>query len=369
MWLPDKLIKTAEKFNWKARPYSKNDLAQYLKLTTSEYNAGDDISSPAYTKWLYEENPAGGVNMWLAETDNQVVGSYSTIPVKLLVDGKEILGSQSLNTLTHKDYRGKKIFVTLAELSYQNGFIDRNISLIYGLPNRNSYHGFVTRLGFTDIGNIPLLLKSTNLGGLLKTRNRLIPAWIFNLVGRFIFRRQRLAYDKKRLKIEKVLSFDERFDRLWEANRHLFKNIVIRNRQYLNWRYINNPVRKYAAFSISDLTGGLKGFIVCKASLIRGIKTGLIGDLFAERNDPQIASLLIKKAEEYLYEQGCAVSGALLFKSHPFYNTFIKNNFVKCPSLLNPNSFPIIVRAMDKKLRLAANPGKWYLTMGDFDVF
>ncbi|MFH1231428.1 MAG: GNAT family N-acetyltransferase [Planctomycetota bacterium] len=369
MWSSNELIAIATKYNWNARPYTKNDLPKYLKLTLSEHGEKADISDALYIKWLYEQNPAGEVNMWLAESDNKIVGSYSTIPVNLLVDGEEILGSQSLNTLTHKDYRGKKIFITLAELSYQNGFKDRGITLIYGLPNRNSYHGFLKYLNFTDIGNIPLLIKINNLGNLLKRQSRFIPSWFFNLAGKCLFRRQRLSYDRKHLKIERILSFDDRFDCLWEVNKRLFKNIIIRSKKYLNWRYTDNPNRKYAIFSITDLMDNLKGFVVCKTAYIRGIKTGLIGDLFVEENDRQIASLLIKKAEEYLYEQNSDILGMLMFKHAPFYNTFIENNFIKYPSLFNSKSFPVIVRSMDKKLYPIANPEKWYLTMGDFDIF
>jgi len=369
MWFPNELIAITKKYNWTARPYTKDDLAEYLKLTLSEHGESADISNAPYIKWLYEQNPAGEVNMWLAEADNKIVGSYSTIPVGLLVNGKTILGSQALNILTHKDYRGKKIFITLAELSYQNGFKDRNIALIYGLPNKMIYSGYPKYLNFTNIGNMPLLIKINNLGDLLKEQSRFIPSWFFNLAGKCVFRRQRLSYDRKRLKIEEVVSFDDRVDRLWKANKNLFENIVVRNKQYLNWRYMNNPTRKYAAFSIADLADNLKGFVVCKTTSIRGIKAGLIGDLFVEKNDGQIADLLIKKAEEYLCEQGSNLLSTLLFKHIPFYNTFLRNNFIKYPSFLGSKSFPVIVRSMDKKQRFISGLEKWYLTMGDFDIF
>lgn len=369
MWFSDELIAITTKYNWKARPYTKNDLPKYLELISSEHGEKADISNSLYVKWLYEQNPAGDVNMWLAEAGNEIVGSYSTIPVNLLIDGEKILGSQSLNTLTHKDYRGKKIFITLAELSYQNGFKDRNIALIYGLPNKNSYHGFLKYLNFTDIGAMPLLIKINNLGSLLKRRNRFIPFRLFNMAGRFFFRRQRLYYDKKQLKIERIIFFDDRFDRLWEANKNLFKNTIIKDKQYLNWRYTNNPIRKYVIFSATDFMNNLKGFIVCRITDIGGIKAGLIGDLFVERNDRQIADFLIKKAEEYLYKQDSDILGALMFKHTPFYNIFIRNNFIKYSSLFESRAFPVIVRLMNSNQHFLINPKKWYLTMGDFDVF
>ncbi|MBI5778458.1 MAG: GNAT family N-acetyltransferase [Planctomycetes bacterium] len=369
MWFPDELVAVTKTHGWTARPYTKGDLAEYLKLTLSEHGDSADISNAAYIKWLYEQNPAGQVNMWLAEAGNSLIGSYSTIPVNLVIDGKNLVGSQALNILTHKDYRGKKIFITLAELAYQNGFKDRNIALIYGLPNKMIYRGYPKYLHFTDIGNMPLLIKVNNLGDLLKDRSRFIPSWFFNLVGRCVFRKQRLSYDRKRLKIERILSFDDRFDHLWEANKGLFKNIVVRNKQYLNWRYMNNPARKYTAFSIADLMDNLKGFVVCKTTSVRGIKAGFIGDLFVENNDGQIADILIKKAEEYLCEQGSRILSTLLFKHIHFYNTFLKNNFIKYPAFLGSKSFPVIVRSMDRKQHLISDLKKWHLTMGDFDIF
>lgn len=368
MWFPDEFITITTKYNWKARPYTKNDLPEYIELTALEYGAKADISNPLFIRWQYEQNPAGDVSMWLAEASNKIVGSYSTIPANLLIDGEKILGSQSLNTLTTKEYRGKKIFITLAELAYQNGFRDRNIALIYGLPNRNSYHGFLKYLNFTDIGAMPLLIKINNMGDLLKPRSRFVPAYFLNSAGKFLFRRQRI-YANKRLRIERITSFDDRFDHLWSANKNLFKNVIIRDRQYLNWRYADNPVRKYVILSATDFMNNLKGFIVCRTTDIAGIRTGLIGDLFVEGNDRHIAGFLLKSAEEYLYKQGSDLLCALMFKHAPFYDVFIRNNFIKYPDFFKARRFPVIVRSINGQQHLLIHREKWYLTMGDFDIF
>ena len=116
-----------------------------------------------YMKWQYAENPVGTIVGFNAYTGDVLAAHYVTMPIYMNIDGKKTLGVLSLNTATHPDHRGKRLFTILAERTYQyaagNGY-----KFVIGVANANSTHGFIKHLGFKLIG--PLTFKvgvGTNL--------------------------------------------------------------------------------------------------------------------------------------------------------------------------------------------------------------
>lgn len=369
MWVSNDLTEVMNRYGWSAKKYDDSLFSDYRELIISEYGTESDIAQAPYLKWQYAENPAGGVNMYLAlSPEGRLAGSYCFIPVKIRSGGQERVGGISLNTLTHKDFRGRKIFTTLAEISYQNGFRDNNISLIYGFPNQNSYPGFLKHLKFSDIGRIPLLVKVNKLGNVIKQKMGYGPKSVLNAMGKAVFRRKKISEKSGELRIASVDEFDGRFDSLWERNKNLAPNIVVRSSAYLNWRYLRNPVRKYVIFSVLDISEAVRGFVVCRIIERDGIRSGLIGDLLFEKNRRDIADLLIRRAEQYFWEEDADMWGALMFEHVPYYQDFRRNGFIKCPQRFEPQPFPVIVRSMEND-ESVLDKRNWYLTMGDYDIF
>jgi GNAT superfamily N-acetyltransferase len=100
-----------------------------------------------YLEWEYAKNPAGevvGFNAWSGPT---LAAHYATVPLVARVKGEERRGLLSLNTATHPDHQGKKLFVTLAERTFAFA-AEKGYSFVVGVANANSTPGFVKKLGF-----------------------------------------------------------------------------------------------------------------------------------------------------------------------------------------------------------------------------
>lgn len=78
---------------------------------------------------------------------------YGVFPVKIVLDGKEILTAQSGDTMTHPLHQKKGLFVKLAQMTYAVCKAE-DIGLVFGQPNQNSRHGLVNRLHFAPLDNI-----------------------------------------------------------------------------------------------------------------------------------------------------------------------------------------------------------------------
>lgn len=101
-----------------------------------------------YLKWQYLENPNGKVVAYNAYTqDGKIAAHYATIPVVMLIDNQKVPGLLSLNTATHPDHRGKRLFTDLAQLTYDYGK-EQGRKFVIGVANANSTHGFLKYLGF-----------------------------------------------------------------------------------------------------------------------------------------------------------------------------------------------------------------------------
>lgn len=66
-------------------------------------------------------------------------------PVRFRAFGRDVKCVLSLNTLMREAYRGQKVFTSLAERVYARAEAE-GYAYVYGVPNPNSYPGFVREL-------------------------------------------------------------------------------------------------------------------------------------------------------------------------------------------------------------------------------
>ena len=75
-----------------------------LALIRAEYPEGE-MSDSQYLNWEYRDNPFGPPVMTVARSPNgEVVGQYLVIPLSYHIEGAQVDGSLSLNTLTRVDF-------------------------------------------------------------------------------------------------------------------------------------------------------------------------------------------------------------------------------------------------------------------------
>jgi GNAT superfamily N-acetyltransferase len=107
-----------------------------------------------YDRWRFFDTPWGDSPAVIAVDGTVCAGLYIVWPTMLNLGGEAVLGAQSMDTMTHPAYRGQGLFVGLAEqalgLATARGF-----DVIYGFPNESSYPGFIRRLNFDHVGDVP----------------------------------------------------------------------------------------------------------------------------------------------------------------------------------------------------------------------
>lgn len=115
---------------------------------------GSRISRPDYLRWLYDESPFGPVIETNLDDEQGRAGHYAVVPVVLSEEGHARSGALSLNTAVHERARGAGVFVSLARDTFARAR-SRGVETIVGVANANSTPGFIRRLEFEFVGELP----------------------------------------------------------------------------------------------------------------------------------------------------------------------------------------------------------------------
>lgn len=128
------------------RQVALNDLSHLKPLVEVSFGRAAD---EAYFDWKYCRNPNGPVVGHEAiAADGQVAAFYGVIPERYLVNGDPIRVYQSMDTMTHPDFRRRGVFTHLAERTYQYLHDTEGACLLIGIPGPTSLAGYIKKLGW-----------------------------------------------------------------------------------------------------------------------------------------------------------------------------------------------------------------------------
>lgn len=332
--------------------------------------------TPDFVAWKYFQNPAGRFYGKVAEQTSpnpasqldgdqtQPLGFYGNLPVWMKLGKTAVLGAQAVDAMIAPEARRLGLFVKLNQQTYQD--MDRDgVVLDYALPNSASQAGFINRLGWKTVGQVPRFTKY-----LLFSRG----SGSLNTPGRRF---------TSKLEIRPVAYFDPQVNQLWQAAATQFPIAVQRDHAYLNWRYTENPQKHYLLLETwreNKLTGIA---VLSFKDLARHHSVALAEWLFLPE-DPVTAKALLAAAEGQARLRGAAqlhcwmlpaqrTACRLLRRAGYFF--FDASHGLTSLKKRLPGSLryttPLIIRTLHSA-DLAPDPVQlenWYLSMGDHDYY
>ncbi len=352
---------------WSVRKYREGDEQGILELWKAVYPSRKYDPEP-WLKWwrrMYKDNPAGSGRIWLAEDNDKIVGQYAIVPVKAKVGSKIILAAQSLDTMTHPDYRHQKIFETLAKQVYDEAKGD-DILLIYGFPNKFSYPGFIKRLNWFDIYSLQIVIKPLNWESALRLRikNKVLLKLgaISGTAAKHTIYRTKKAHAVRDLTIAQISSFDDQIDEFWTRVSSQHQVMVVRSKDYLNWRY-RAPGANYSIF-VGKETNKICGYLVLRCMQEGRTKTGVVFDVLAESE--QISQRLISEAVEQCEREKVDAIYGLMLADKTLITAFKKTGFISLP-FLRDGQFIVYSSSPPVSKAFLRKPKNWFVQIGDSD--
>lgn len=355
---------------WTIRAYENGDDIKIFELANAVHpeREYDKEKWMSWWRWKYEDNPAGSSRFLVADHDGKIVGMRPFILVKMQIAGETVMASQNTDLKTHPRYRRQGVFSTLEKNSFSQ-LKDEEICLTYSFPNMSSYPGYMKTGLFMDICALKTLIKPLNLRNLLKKRiknNSLLK--ICTITGSIfigIFYRTKKTPEIEGLTITKIVSFDNRIDDFWNKISRDYKIIVVRNQEYLNWRYINRPDRNYTIF-LAEERGEICGYIVLRYQKKEELSSGYIIDIIAPLDRPDVINSLLSRAIKYFKEKRVDGIFCIMAADKKIHKIFRKNGFIR-------KRFRIvskyITRINSPKIseKYLKDKKNWFIQLGDSD--
>ena len=113
----------------------------------------------------------------------------------------------------------------------------------------------------------------------------------------------------------------DEFTALMHEQREKLEICLQRSAEYLNWRYVSNPLASYEIVT-ARLQGKLKGYAVWT----QGEEDATVVDLFGE-NNPAIVKTLLAEVVVHLRNSGVMTVSLWLNESHPWLSLFSEMGF------------------------------------------
>jgi hypothetical protein len=172
---------------------------------------------------------------------------------------------------------------------------------------------------------------------------------------------------------EYMTTFDTRFDDLDVETCREDDIRQARDSKFLNWRYKNNPRRKYKVFTRSGNDGKLNGYIVVRITKALGTCTGFIMDFVVRRGNMDCGRDLVQSALEYFWSNDTTLAAVACISKSTEYSLLKKAGFFTCPDRFRPHPLTVCLKTLKeeqiKGKDKLSHPSMWFFMFGDYETF
>jgi len=292
--------------------------------------------------WQYLSH-LGGAHVCIAHTKAGLhegpAALYAAFPTPFQVDGRAVTAYQSFDTLTVAAFRGRGLFVRLAELAYRQ-LADSGAGLVYGIPNGESFGGFVRRLGWSALDPFPMMIR---------------PVGVRYLLARAGLRRRR---DRSGDVVSEPSVCPDDVSDLFRRSQYAGKSGVIRDREYLQWR-LQRPGSTYRLIESRSPRGVLNGIAVVDVFAKHGGTIGYLMEVMIDPGAIDDARRLLSAAVDRMVADGADAVLAWAMPDDPVYPLLRRRGFHNLPARLSPVELHLGYRSLDGASTLDRDGLRW----------
>lgn len=304
-------------------------IEESLKLNHNrklEYRAPTPADCDGYTKlfsnlWSWESpaehyyhkffaNPAGAALAAIAvdTLTGEIVGSLACIPARYRLAGADVMATQSGDVGVLPEYRKRGTYWKVYK-PVEAAHIERAVTFTHTVA-MPAAEKIATRMQhFDPLCRVPIFSRHITVRSLLPPAVRSLmrvqtEAGFYGKIraARHCAAARRIC-EREGLRLEKIREPDERFDLLWQQSRDQWPIALIRDRQFLTWRFASHPVRHYSFLTVSK-GETLLGYCVIDVLRRDGVSRGRLSDLLVHPDHPVAGQALLHQAASDLIRQG-----------------------------------------------------------------
>jgi GNAT superfamily N-acetyltransferase len=342
---------------WTIVPFSPEHRADILDLL---HHLEGYEATPQYFSWQYENNPLSDQNVFVALSGDRIAGVCGQTAYRMMFDGREHIVSFPMNAVTHPDFRGQGIYGGLIH-AHENRARELGAALVMAVGNPATTPILEKKLGYRGMAAPTLLAQPVRLGRVVaRATGRPWLGRIASILDPLLSPRPRRAQG---VELHQIHSFDSWVDDLFTRNRRVLQRCLIRDHAFLNWRFLQDPQRRYRAFLLTEDDTRI-GYFVIGVTTKRAMKIGYVASaLLAPDHWHRYSDL------RHLFLEDLRASGVDLcldLRTGPINR---RSRQTKHRYLPIPRKLHLIYKTIDPGLeaRAVGDTERWLFQTGDFD--
>jgi hypothetical protein len=341
------------------RPYRVDDEHDLVELFARAF--GHPVTEEHW-RWKLRSRPSSIENVWLAVAEDKPVFQYAGIPTPFWLGQTAVTGMVSVDTMTAPEFRRRGLLTQVAGRVYA-AWREAGVAFVIGLPNEQ-WGSRARVLGWRPLFPLQWLVRPLRPEAILARRLRAPSLKRATFAGvlwnRFL--QSRVRRDPQ-LQTESIASADEAFDQIWEACKSDWMFSTVRNREWVNWRFLSAPARTYEV-TLARRAGRPTGYSAYRVTTTHDFVSASLAELFAARADGATRDGLLHELIERLLS---ARVEALFTLAVPGTGYF---RWLRGAGFLPRQRFSVELVPLSPELPLdrMLDPEHWNLSGADFDV-
>ncbi len=351
--------------SWKIRPFRDGDEQKAVPLFNSVFSKSITID---HYRWKVVDTPwpIGTATTWVADTGKELAGQYAGTSMRFWLKGKVLKIVHVCDVMTHPGFRKQGILTALGTTAHKN-WQEKGILFVTGFHHR----GWGTRREYL---NWQALYKSTwmwrplLLDEVIKSRINLpgfvlkIPSALENIIS--YFHKAWLKNKISDIQVSQVNSANEEFDILWDILKVNYEAAVVRDREWVDYRYLKSPQFNYQVL-IARRSGNPVGYLTYRVREHGHSRIGYIADIFTHPEDYTAHYALIQECVDRLRKAGAKSVLSVVSKNTSQMKIFHRFGFIP-----RYGTFDVSIVPLRKGLPMdiLKGPSRWYSMGGDFDI-
>ena len=343
----------------RVRPYRAGDESELVALFQRAFG---QPSTDAHWRWKLRWPECPVDNVWVAQSEERSVFQYAGIPTRFSLNHRPATVMVSVDTMTAPEFRRRGLLTRVASQAYAQ-WREAGIAFVMGLPNEQ-WGSRADALGWQTLFPLQWMVRPLRPEAMLARRLRApildrarIPAALWNR-----FWQARVREDPS-VHLERVCEADEAFDELWSTVEPGWALSTVRDRRWVEWRFLKSPTRTYSV-TLARRRGRPVGYIAHALSGTEERPSAHLAELQTAPADTATRDTLMGALLRSLCASRVQAVSCLAIPGTPNFQWLRRCGFFPRQSFL--------IRAVplreDLPWDLMRNPSHWNLSGADFDV-
>lgn len=342
---------------------TEEDLHRYREIFSKNGSSQKPIE---FLHWMHTRNPnhLPLIKYAIDASNNETAALYTTFAVSCKFKNSALVASQSIDTITDIQYRGQGLFINLAKKLYEYSK-EKGIAFVYGFPNQNSVSGFLKKLAWKEIDEVPFIMKLLRPKYLFTKTKKL--GFLQHLFPAFSMRINKRITLPAGYEIKKVERFDHDFDALWNDFSENINVSINRNAQYMNWRLIDKPFEDYLNFALYHQQKPVAFISYCVKEK-HGGRVGYVMEYMYKSEAQELAQQLFQYAMNDMNRQKTDIVLAWCLRHSSNYQSYMSAGFYYLKARFRPIQLFFGALDLQDSHPEIYETKNWYLSYLDSDT-